>query len=243
MGKIKIVACLFLALLAAAFSLKSDGSYENNRGNRNYYRKKFDEAEKSYREGLLYRPYSPELHYNLANLYYSKGDYQSALKEFDKAARNIKDKELSGKIAFNTANTLAKAGDFEGAASLYREYLKKNPSDMDAKYNYELAKKTLEKMKNDEKKDKKGKDKKDKKDRKDNKNKDGDKKGQDKDKGKKGEEKNDEGKAGQAKEGKQKGMPEQEAKMILKALEQDEKEALKERVFEEKKKGEADKDW
>jgi Ca-activated chloride channel family protein len=70
---------------------------------------------------------------------------------FSSVLRRTKDDDMRFRASYNLGNTAFKQGDFESAATYYKQALRYNPKYEDARHNLELALKELEKRK--EKKD------------------------------------------------------------------------------------------
>ena len=79
-----------------------------------YYQKKGEKerAEKAYLEAIRQDPYLPLPYFNLANLYYSRGDLQSARDYFEKV---IQLDSISGDTYYSLGLLLAEMEDLEGA--------------------------------------------------------------------------------------------------------------------------------
>ena len=79
---------------------------------------------------------------------YRSGNYEQSLKYLD----NIEDPES----VYNRGNALAKTGQYEDAIEAYEQVLEAVPEHEDARYNLELVKKALEKLKPPPQQDSKG---------------------------------------------------------------------------------------
>jgi tetratricopeptide (TPR) repeat protein len=150
----------------------------------------FASAEASYRQAVSKNPESVTARYNMANMYYGKEKSAQAATRYDQAGKFAGTKEEKHRIFHNMGNSLMEQKNYAGAVEAYKNALRNIPSDEETRYNLALAKKMLEKEKEDEgegEDDKKEQNKDDKnKDKKD----DQDKKDQDK---KEGEDKEDKG--------------------------------------------------
>ena len=111
---------------------------KNNEGNRLYDQKKLDEALKQYTDAQASRPGSPELHYNIGNVLYRKGQLDKAVEEYLRA-QAAKDPRLAQAATFNRGNALLKQGRLQDAVNAYVQSLRARPDDRDAKRNLELA--------------------------------------------------------------------------------------------------------
>lgn len=112
---------------------------------------------------------NPRVDYNLGVALYRQENYEKSEQIFAEAAAKAKTKATKSRALYDLGNSQFKQESYESAIASYEEALKFNPKDEDAQFNLDLAKKLLEKKKDDKDKDK-NKDKKDKnKDKKDDK--------------------------------------------------------------------------
>jgi Ca-activated chloride channel homolog len=137
-----------VALLLAALLLNGFGIGDVERGNRHFREGRYAEAVEAYRAALARRP-SPRLHYNLGTALLRLGEYDEAGRHLREAAA-APDPELRRRGAFNLGNRFLEdarahpaAQDLprllDAAVEAYREALRLEPGDLDAKWNLELA--------------------------------------------------------------------------------------------------------
>jgi len=139
-------ACLTLLLLATGFTLgalgtpeaRASASSKNEEGNKLYQEKKYAEALKRYTEAQLEAPDSPQLHYNLGNVFYRQGEVEKAREEYRRALAAA-DASLDPRAVYNLGNTFLNQRQYQEAVEAYQRALKLAPKDMDAKRNLELA--------------------------------------------------------------------------------------------------------
>jgi Ca-activated chloride channel homolog len=115
----------------------------NKKGNQQYDKKQYVEAEKAYLDAQLEAPGKPELLYNLGNTLIQQKKYDQAVQSLKQAAAKG-DKGLQSSSWYNMGNSLFDSSKFKEAAEAYIQALKINPSDRDAKHNLELAWKRLQ---------------------------------------------------------------------------------------------------
>jgi Ca-activated chloride channel homolog len=135
---VPILAPLLAATLAFAPEALASARSKNEEGNRLYREKKYDEALKRYTEAQLEAPDAPQLHYNLGNVLYRKGDLEKARDEYRRALASA-DPGLDPLSVYNMGNTFFSQQQYKDAVSAYQRALKLNPTDADAKRNLELA--------------------------------------------------------------------------------------------------------
>lgn len=246
----KNVCLLFLAFLFFICSQTGFSQQEKKfirEGNKQYDAKNYSEAEKNYSRGLNKNKDSYKSSFNLGDAYYKQGKYEEAAEQFQLLTHRASSKDTLSKAYHNLGNSLMKSKKYQEGLDAYKNALKNNPNDEDTRYNLAYAQQMLkqqqqQQQKDDkDKKDNKDKDNKDKKDNKDNK--DNDKKDKDK--------KDDKQKEDKDKENKEKEKPKQDqiskedAKRLLDALQNDEKN-LQDKMKKGKSKGmkvEIEKDW
>jgi len=223
----------------------------------------FASAEASYRQAVSKNPESVTARYNMANMYYGKEKPAQAATRYDQAVKIAGTKEEKHRIFHNKGNSLMEQKNYAGAVEAYKNALRNIPSDEETRYNLALAKKMLEKEKEDggggdddkkdQDKDDKNKDKKDQ-DKKDGEDKGGDQKDDSKQEPEKPDDKGDpkdrkEEKGDQEKEQQQQPQPgqlsAQQIKNLLEAMNNEEKK-VQEKINAEKTKGaktRTGKDW
>ncbi len=141
---------LLLALAGSMPAVADPAARKNNEGNRLYEQKKFDEALKKYVDAQASRPGAPELHYNIGNVLFRKKEYDKAVEEYLRA-QAAPDPVLSQAALFNRGNALMMQGHLEDAIQAYVQSLRARPDDTDAKRNLELALRLLEQQKKKQK--------------------------------------------------------------------------------------------
>jgi Ca-activated chloride channel family protein len=107
-------------------------------GNKLYSENKYDEAAQKYLSFLAAHPDSPETLFNLANTLYQKKDYTGAQKHYFKAKKTRK-AFLIPQTEYGAGNVCFRKNQFEKALSHYKKTIELDPSDLDAKYNYEIC--------------------------------------------------------------------------------------------------------
>ena len=125
-----------MAILAAACG--DVGARPNNQGNEAYEQQDYEAAQSSYQEAIDKSPELPEPHYNSGNVRYRQGRHEEAQESYDRALLDA-DEDLYRDILFNQGNTQLQADEIEEAIGSYKEALRLDPSDQDAKHNLEVA--------------------------------------------------------------------------------------------------------
>ena len=126
----------FVILTAAACG--EVGARPNNQGNEAYEQEDYEAAQSSYQEAIEKSPELPEPHYNSGNVRYRQGQNEEAQESYDRALLEA-DEDLSRDILFNQGNIQLQVDEIEEAIGSYKEVLRLDPSDQDAKHNLEVA--------------------------------------------------------------------------------------------------------
>ena len=137
---------LLLALMGSPPAAADQAASKNNEGNRLYQQKKYDEALKMYVDAQASRPGAPQLHYNIGNVLFRKKEFDKAVEEYLRAQASP-DPVLSQAATFNRGNALLMQGRPEEAIKAYVQALRAKPDDTDAKRNLELALRLLDQKK------------------------------------------------------------------------------------------------
>ena len=103
----------------------------------------YQSALAAYRDLQTGMPGAPELSINAGNALHMLGDHARALPDYAKAI-DIGDPELRAIAQYDRGNTLFRLDRLEDARDAYRESLRLQPGDRDAKFNLELVTKMLD---------------------------------------------------------------------------------------------------
>ena len=134
-----LLICFPISLLCCGF-LDTTTSL-NQKGNKNYNEKRYETALEAYRKAQIKNPDLPEVRYNLGTTLYQLDQFQEAETQLQQALANAKTNELKATAWYNFGNTQYRLGQFDKATESYKEALKLNPNDKDAKFNLELLQK------------------------------------------------------------------------------------------------------
>ena len=131
-----------LAMLAAA-GCDREGPDAAREGNDAFASERYGDAREAYDRALKTMPDRPELDYNSGNTLYREERFAEAGTRYDDAFPDA-ERLLARDTAFNSGNAQLEAGNLEEAIELYKQALRIDPSDQDAKHNLELALEELE---------------------------------------------------------------------------------------------------
>ena len=131
-----VIATLAAAAVAPGEIRAQAGRVETREGNRLYEEGRFAEAHEKYLEALLEAPDSPVIRFNDGNALYRGENYESALESF-RAAVESGDPELAAAAWYNLGNTLFRQGALPESLEAFKQALRADPADSDAKHNLE----------------------------------------------------------------------------------------------------------
>ncbi|MEX0844999.1 MAG: tetratricopeptide repeat protein [Balneolaceae bacterium] len=125
-----IVILLLLTASVLNDGRKANEAYEN--GN-------YEEAEQLYLSAIEQEPENARLYFNLGNAQAKQNKVEEAIQsymEFRGLTESPREKAMA---EYNIGTLLAEAQNWKPAASHFKNALKLNPDDLEAKHNYELA--------------------------------------------------------------------------------------------------------
>ena len=132
----KYLTILLLFAVIPAFAQVRD----LRRGNREFRKGEYGEADISYRKGLLKDSTSIAARYNLANNLYRQGNFDEAAKQMDAVPLDsLKTFKYAPDFLFNRGNIAIAQQDWEKAVESYLGCLYLTPDDIQAKENYTYA--------------------------------------------------------------------------------------------------------
>ena len=118
------------------------------RGNRDFKKESWREAEIDYRKALVKDSLSVAANYNLANTLYREGDFEQARKVMETVKDVAPASASAADYFYNLGDAAIACEDWQAAVDAFKESLLRNPGDLDAKENYIYAKKKLEDQQN-----------------------------------------------------------------------------------------------
>lgn len=143
MYRLIYLIALFATLGVAAQQMPERGLVR--KGNRNYNKGRYNEAIEHYGEAAKIAPNQFEATYNLGNALYKAEMFDRAEQTMMKAAADsLRTEEERAEAYYNLGNAQFKQQKYKEALASYKQSLRLNPSDMEAKYNYAYTKRLLE---------------------------------------------------------------------------------------------------
>ena len=140
-----IVLCV---LLSGASLFAQEDKKDVRRGNKDYRKSNFKEAEIDYRKALLKDSTSFAATYDLANALYSQKDYEGAANTLEKLSKSAPESQYADRYFFNKGNVSLQKKDYQTAVDDFKQALLRDPGDLQAKESYIYAKKMLENQEN-----------------------------------------------------------------------------------------------
>ena len=136
---------LFLTAISAA---AQPDKRDVRRGNRDYKKENWKEAEIEYRKGIVKDSLSVAANYNLAADLYRQNNPQEAQKVLDRIKEVAPATENAADYYYNLGDVAIANQDWQTAVTAFEESLLRNPGDVNAKENYIYAKKKLQQQQN-----------------------------------------------------------------------------------------------
>jgi len=136
LNKILFRFCLLFFVSISIGADKGIDYYNNN---------EFEKARQYYESVIMDRNDDPAANFGLGSTAFQQKDYEVAMKGFE-TALGTDNNELKSSAYYNMANILAQNQRLEESLAFFRKSLELDPSDLDAKINYELIKFQLQKQ-------------------------------------------------------------------------------------------------
>lgn len=152
MRYVKVLFAGILILSAQMLSAQTDKS-EVRKGNREYRKGEFKEAEIDYRRALVKDSLSFAANYNLACDLYRQEQYDEAGNYMKKIADQAAASARESDYYYNLGDIALAKQDYKGAVDAFEKALLLNPGDLDAKENYVYAKMMLQNQQNQDNQD------------------------------------------------------------------------------------------
>lgn len=146
---------LLLLGLLVSFSLSGYAQKEVRQlarsGNKLFQKEQYDKAELEYRKALEINPSDKVANFNLANTLVRTERGEEADKIYQEMLKEIKilPKDEAADVAHNAGNLAMVKKDYAKAIEMYKESLRRRPTDEETRYNLALAQKLLEQQQQD----------------------------------------------------------------------------------------------
>lgn len=134
----------FILFLLIGFLVSGFAVNDARKANKAYEQGNYEEAVQLYRSAIEQEPDNANLYFNLGNALAKTGNHDEAARAYEQYRSMTGNPAQESLADYNQGRMLTDAENYEEALNYFREALKKNPDDTDARYNYELAKQKLQ---------------------------------------------------------------------------------------------------
>lgn len=140
---------LFIGLLFAFLPLQAQMLKKDiKRGNKQYEDGKYNAAEIYYRKALEKKPKEPVANYDLGNALYKENQFAPSIAKYQDVINSDKDSSNLSGYYYNLGNAYFKSHNLDKSIEAYKQSLRINPTDQDAKHNLFLAELMRKKQQN-----------------------------------------------------------------------------------------------
>ncbi len=136
-----------LTVLLSTVTLSANAQVDKKdvrRGNRDFRKENYKEAEIDYRKALVKDSLSLAANYNLAGTLYRTGDMEQAKQALERIKDSGPASDYGADYYFNLGDVAIAMQDWHGAVEAFGKSLLINPGDLQAKENYIYARKKLQ---------------------------------------------------------------------------------------------------
>lgn len=149
-----IVSLLCMAGYVAVYAQETEASVR--RGNILYKRGEFNKSLPEYQKALEQSPNDPVANYNFGNALFRNNNFEKSAEAYDKAIEATSDNVYKERSYYNKGVSYSKQKKLLESIEAYKEALKLDPNDADARHNlqkalYELKKQNESKKENENK--------------------------------------------------------------------------------------------
>lgn len=139
---LKLLSSLGLVILSLAGNAQADKRYIR-KGNKQYDKGNYSESEILYRKANDKNSGSPESSFNIGDALYKQKKFEDAGKQFMENTSQVNEPEKKAASMYNLGNSLLESKKVQESIEAYKEALKLDPSNKEAKYNLGYAQNLL----------------------------------------------------------------------------------------------------
>jgi Ca-activated chloride channel homolog len=99
----------------------------------------FNQAQRKYMKALELRPENEKWQFNLADALYKQMQFEEAERQFEELAKKLETPEEQARALHNKGNSQLMQQRIDDSIESYKEALRRNPHDLDTKYNLAFA--------------------------------------------------------------------------------------------------------
>jgi Ca-activated chloride channel family protein len=148
-----------ILLLACAGATAQKTNADIRKGNQLYKQKNYEASKEAYNKALAENPKDPTANYNMGNASFRSEKHDDAVQLYDNTIANSTDKPVQEKAFYNKGVAFSKEKKLQESIDAWKQSLKLDPNDNDAREN--LQKAMLELKKQQQQQQQQNKDKKD----------------------------------------------------------------------------------
>ena len=126
--------------------------FGQDKGKSAYNDQRYGDAKKYYQDILSKRKNDNAAKFGLGVTAYKQKDIETALSSLN-AAKNSEDSKLASKAYYNLGNMLREQNKMDESLAFYKKAIELDPSDQDAKINFELLKQSIQEQQDQEQQD------------------------------------------------------------------------------------------
>ena len=126
--------------------------FGQDKGKSAYNDQRYGDAKKYYQDILSKRKNDNAAKFGLGVTAYKQKDIKTALRSLN-TAKNSEDSKLASKAYYNLGNMLREQNKMDESLAFYKKAIELDPSDQDAKINFELLKQVMQEQQNQEQQD------------------------------------------------------------------------------------------
>ncbi|MCK9302217.1 MAG: tetratricopeptide repeat protein [Bacteroidales bacterium] len=141
--KVVILSMVFALFMSVTLYGQKERTFVR-KGNKNMERKDYKEAEIQYRKALEESPLCNEGEFNLGNSLYLQNNYEEAMTSYAAVAKRSDDVKTKSSALYNLGNTLYDGQKYAEAAEAYKQTLRLDPNNENARYNLAMAQQKLQ---------------------------------------------------------------------------------------------------
>ena len=150
----RLIYILFLLSAVALIDASAQvDKREVRRGNRDFRKENYKEAELQYFRALAKDSLSFAANYNMANTLYRQENHDQALKHLERLEEVAADSPAAADFYYNLGNVAMAKEEYQKAVDAYKQSLLRNPGDVEAKENYIYAKAKLKEQQDQQQND------------------------------------------------------------------------------------------
>jgi Ca-activated chloride channel homolog len=133
------VTILLISICCYSFGQSPEVEKAIQAGNDFYKQQQYDQAAAEYKKALAIEPGNSKAKFNLANTIVKQGKPDEAVKSFTEISDNTKEAELKAKAFYNKGAVLSQQKKLEESIDAYKNALRQNPDDKEARENLQKA--------------------------------------------------------------------------------------------------------